>query len=297
MNAYFAYGLHIHSPLHLPELLEGGDRSDVDFCLDRVENPDPLSRSPFIRTPSGDIFLAIYQVGRFLIQNGRRVLIDPLPQADERALRIYLLGMVMAILLHQRGKHIFHASAVRLAGQAIAFMGAKGTGKSSTAAYFHAAGCDLITDDILVLSKNTGSMMVSPGNPQFKLMPDAARALQQIPETHEAIHPVLEKHPYRTVHGFVRNPVPLKRVYLLQEAETNEILPLCRKEATREMLPHWYGAQFGLGMIEALGTQRFLSQCALLAQHTPVALLRRRQDLNVFPELLDLATADLERQL
>ena len=297
MNSHYAFGLHIHSAIHLPELPAGGDRPDVVFHLGKVEKSHPAQPYPFIRTESGDILLSIYKVGRFLIRKGRKVVFDPLPGTDERTLRIYLLGMIMGVLLHQRGKHVFHASAVTLSGHAVAFMGTKCAGKSSTAANFHAAGCELITDDILALSKKNGSFMVSPGFAQLKLMPDAARYLGQIPKTHETIHPILKKHPHHIDHGFSRERKPLKRVYLLQGSETNEIVPLNRIEAVKEVLPHWYGAQFGIRMIQALGAPALLSHCVALADNVPVCLLKRRQDLRVFPELIELVEEDLARKI
>lgn len=297
MNSYFAYGLHIHSPFPLPDLPPGGDKPDVVFLLDRVEKRQPEQGYPSFRTDSGDIFVSIYKVAQVLIKKGRHVIIDPLPGVDERVLRIYLLGMVMGVLLHQWGKHAFHASAVTLLGEAIAFMGTKCMGKSSTAAHFHAAGCGLITDDLLALSQENGSLMVTPGIAQIKLMPDAARHLQQIPDTCETVHPVLQKHPHCIVSGFVRKPTPLKKVYILQESETNDIVPLHPKKAVKEVLPHWYSAQFGIGMIQALGAQDFLSQCAVLAEQVPIALLKRRHDLEVFPELLDLVRRDLGKKI
>jgi hypothetical protein len=268
----------------------------VVFDLGEIEAPELEYPYPFVRTASGDIILTIYRVGRFHIQKGQKVTIDLLPQVDERALRIYLLGMVMGVLLFQRGKHIFHASAVELSGKAVAFMGAKCAGKSSTAGNFHAAGCQLLSDDILALSHDDGSVMVSPGIAQIKLMSDAARYLQLIPETHETIHPVMDKHPHRILQGFSSQPAHLKRVYLLQQGETNEIVPLNSKQALKEVLSHWYGAQFGMGMIQALGAEDYLRQCAALAEGVPVRILRRRQDLSVFPELLRLVKHDLAQK-
>lgn len=297
MNSYFGYGLNIRSQLLLPELPGGGDRADVVIGLGEIEVPDQEHPYPLVRNVSGDIFITIYRVGRFLIQKGHRVIIDPLPEVDERALRIYLLGMVMGILLFQRGKHVFHASAVELSGQAFAFMGAKGAGKSCTAGIFHAAGCQLLSDDILALSHKNGSVLVFPGFAQLKLMPDAARYLQLIPETHETIHPLMDKHPHSILQGFASEPMNLKRVYLLQQGETNEIVPLNGKQAMKEVLSHWYGAQFGMSMIQALGARDYLRQCAALAECIPVRLLRRRQDLSVFPELLGLVKRDLIQEI
>ncbi|NBC85561.1 MAG: hypothetical protein GVY25_05150, partial [Bacteroidetes bacterium] len=50
------------------------------------------------------------------------------PDVAEGTLRAPLLGVVLGTLLHQRGLHTLHASAVVVDGGAVAFVGEKGAG-------------------------------------------------------------------------------------------------------------------------------------------------------------------------
>jgi ABC-type glutathione transport system ATPase component len=78
-------------------------------------------------------------VGAFLVRGGREIMIDAVPGVDARTLRLSLLGPALALVLHQRGRFVLHASTVAVAGSAIAFLGEKGWGKSTIAAALYLA--------------------------------------------------------------------------------------------------------------------------------------------------------------
>ena len=61
----------------------------------------------------------------------------------------YLLGPVLGLLLRFRGITCLHASAVAIDGSVIAFVGAEGAGKSTTAAAFARAGFAAVSDDVV----------------------------------------------------------------------------------------------------------------------------------------------------
>ena len=71
------------------------------------------------------------------MRGGQEVIVEPSPDADERAVRLCLLGPIVALIPHQRGRLILHASAVAVGGDAIAFLGGQGWGKSTIAAALH----------------------------------------------------------------------------------------------------------------------------------------------------------------
>jgi hypothetical protein len=77
--------------------------------------------------------------------------VDRDPDADERIASLLLAGNVLGWYLSLRGEPPLHASAVQLNGQAIAFAGGSGTGKSTFAALACRQGGTLITDDLLRL--------------------------------------------------------------------------------------------------------------------------------------------------
>jgi hypothetical protein len=102
-------------------------------------------------------------------------------------------------------------------GQAIAFLGKSGFGKSSMAACFLAVGHKLLTDDLLLLRRSASGLRAYPGPPRIKLFPAMASrflggrvaGIPMNPETKKLVLPLLPEQ-------FCSKPVPLKTIYVLQ---------------------------------------------------------------------------------
>jgi hypothetical protein len=87
----------------------------------------------------------------------------------------YLYGPVLGLLLRLRGALAFHASAVRIGGAAFGFVGPHGAGKSTLAAALGAAGCGVMTDDVLHVRCEGTRWIAEPFASIVKLWPDGAR--------------------------------------------------------------------------------------------------------------------------
>jgi len=190
---YKAYGLTISSEIELPELEPSAPASvDVLITVGRIDlpKPSPETGTAFRFEPQQQ-YLAWQTVGAFLITDACRIEVEPAPDVDDALLAFPLLGPVMALLLHQRGLLILHASAIAVGGKSAVFMGDKGAGKSTTASAMIRAGHRLLTDDVVALDL-TAQPMIVPGFPQLKLAADAAAAfpIRQAeirPQVHAAI--------------------------------------------------------------------------------------------------------------
>jgi hypothetical protein len=90
----------------------------------------------------------------------RRVEIMAHPTTPAHTLRHLLLDQVLPRVVAQRGRPVLHASAVAVAGAAVAFAGPTGAGKSTLASWFHRQGCPLLTDDALVLETGQGDTRI-----------------------------------------------------------------------------------------------------------------------------------------
>lgn len=86
----------------------------------------------------------------------------------------YLCGPVLGLLLRIRGALALHASAVRIRGGAIGFAGCHGAGKSTLAAALGAAGCAVVTDDVLHLRAEGSRWVAEPFASMLKLWPGGA---------------------------------------------------------------------------------------------------------------------------
>src|SRR5579863_7665772 len=162
MFCYRGYSLIISSELPLPELPEAEGDPDIVIRL------GPIPRVPREATATNE--LAIHTLtGAYQITNGREIVVDPLPNVDPDAVRMVLLGRMMAYLLRQRGWLPLHASGVAVDGCAVLFLGESGAGKSTTAAAFHARGHQVITDDVAPVRISGDRCVALPVRPRLRL--------------------------------------------------------------------------------------------------------------------------------
>lgn len=103
------------------------------------------------------------------------VTVDPSVAPDSAGL--FLGGSFAAFLLGSAGQPSYHSSAVVLPdGRAVAFVGASGAGKSTLACLLRAAGCSLVTDDLLRLRPHESGFECLPGSSDIRLRESAAGA-------------------------------------------------------------------------------------------------------------------------
>jgi hypothetical protein len=291
---YIAYGLGIHSTLVLPELTPGPAQRDVVVGLGHIPGvpSDPAAGDGLLRVSADEACLHWPDVGAVLLRHGREITIDPRPGAAADVLRLYLLGPVLGLLLHQRGLLVLHASAVAIDGGVAAFLGHSGRGKSTTAAMLHARGCAVVADDVVAVDLGaSGGPVALPGFPQLKLWPDAITALGETPGDLPRIHAGEEKRA-RAVGTTETTPRPLRRLYVLTDADSLGLEPLGGHAAVFELLQHSYVA----AALERLGSSVHLTRCAHLAAAVPVRRLRRPRRLAGLEELAAFVEADAARR-
>jgi len=132
----------------------------------------------------------------------------------------YLLGPVLGLVLRLRGVTCLHASAVAFEDRSVAFVGAPGAGKSTTAAAFARGGCGVLSDDIVALAENEGAFQVMPGYPYLCLWPESVKMLYDSPKELPRIIPDGEKRRFDLGNQgtqFERRPLKLGAIYVLGE--------------------------------------------------------------------------------
>jgi hypothetical protein len=285
MHSYDAYGLGFQSAFALPELTARSEhKPDVTIRVGDVKKlaaeaglcPDQA----FHVTQSGT-YLSFYQIGSFLVRDGHEIIVEPLPDIDDRVLRLPLLGAVLAVLLHQRGKLVLHASAVAINGKAIAFIGAKGSGKSTLAAALYGRGHELLADDVVAIDLQTADPpMVLSGYPQLKLHPDAVSvALGENPEDLPQIASHVGKHSRLVDECFATRSLPLAAVYAIGYGSELRIRQLSPQDAITVLIANSYMARFAPHWLSSGAAASNLKQCALVATQISVGLIERPRDL------------------
>lgn len=289
MYLYSAYGLSIRSDLPLPELTaSAGASSDVTLRLGSLSRgwPRPQERDASICLHA-QVYLWWRHLGAVLIREGREVIVDPLPDVDPGLLRLYLLGSAFSILLHQRGYFTLHSSSVTLSTGAVAFVGMKGRGKSTTAAALWRRGHPLLADDLVAIRtcSEEGAVVV-PGFPAFRLTPESlAASLAEDPAEWPCVAAQSEKRLRSAGERFAGRSAPLKRIYVVEKGDELRIERLTSQAALLELLRHTYVFRL-LGAMKAEAWH--LRECSRILRHTSIYRLVRSDDISDLPRLLDL---------
>lgn len=249
--------------------------------------------------PEGVVY-RMYPVGVIFIRKDSEIILQPIPESQPALVSDMIVNHGMALILHQRGHFVLHASSVEVDGGAVAFAGDSGLGKSTTAAMFDQQGDRVLSDDVVALDTLAPRPALLPAFPQVKLLPDAVASLYGVSD---ALPPQFEdsaKRVYRPDSDFPQTPLPLKAIYLLERGDRTEIQPIPARQALFELFPHSYIARqvkmFGVDLLKGTGTEaKHFSNIARVAGSVPIRRLRRSfapGELAALPQLIraDLAT-------
>ena len=149
----------------------------------RPESEDAADPSfHLIEHGQAECFELVYSDGaRFVVDaDARRVwgtFRPPLTNAD---LATYFLGPVLGFILRRRHVTSLHACAVEFCGQAVAFSGDAGFGKSTTAAALALRGVPVLSEDISPMQESAGRFHIFPGYPRVCLWPDSVDASSRL---------------------------------------------------------------------------------------------------------------------
>jgi hypothetical protein len=111
----------------------------------------------------------------------RRIVVHRAYAANPGLIPIFVEGNVLAHALAADGLLALHASAVEVAGRALAILGPSGAGKSTLAAVLCAAGARLVADDVLRVDATGTGAICFPGTRGLRLRPAAASLRSGIP--------------------------------------------------------------------------------------------------------------------
>jgi hypothetical protein len=277
---YSGFGLVIESEIELPELGPGQGEPDVSIRLGSV---------PGVRrktTPSAQFAFNVIGAA-FHISNGREIVVDPRPDVDQGALRVVLLGRVMAFLLRQRGWLPVHASGIVIDGQGILLAGRSGSGKSTTAAAFHVRGHVVITDDVAPVRVIEGRAFVQAVGSRLRLLTDACALLANIDASAQ---PQADKYTYTLQAAQISGFFPLRRIYMLEDGEPLRAEPISRLAAAVRLSDHSF-VRHRNTVPESL--EDHLRDCTAIAGVVALTRLVRPLSLESLHRLVQLVEDDL----
>ena len=282
------------SAIPLPELSDGGGKPDVTIRYGPVPTSlqGAAESGSFYQAAPGSFLLLVEGVARYLVTDGKQVVIQREPGAEHEEITLFLLGCAFAPLLQQRGLLPLHCSGIVVEGGCIAFVGHSGIGKSSLAGAFLKRGYPILTDDILVISLvSDGTPQAYPGYPQLKLWPDTISKLGEARQSLLPIRPGIDKFRRPIREEFYKDALPLKRLYVLGISDAGEIemAPMSGSAKLTAIISHTYH----LGFLKGLGKgPEHFRQCNALAERLTVKKVTRPREPYLLEELADALEAD-----
>jgi hypothetical protein len=251
-------GLLIESGVALPEL-DAVDAAQADIHFAVTDQPLAIpSRAPIhdYESPDGQVWMSIFRadagyvlrfpkLATFLVSRDvHRVCCSPHAGTPPETIRHLFLDQVMPLVVASHGRAVLHASAVTVAGAAVAFLGPSGKGKSTLAASSLNAGCMLLADDCLPLTETAGTFIAVPSYPGLRLWPDVVPTVAGDCEPLSPVcHYSLKARMGAANAGvpFHSRPLPLRRVYVLGEPTPDiAIAPLSPLDAVIELVKASY---------------------------------------------------------
>ena len=213
----------------------------------------------------------------------------------------YFLGPVLGCLLRLRRQICLHASVVAVGNSAIAIIGTKGAGKSTTTA---ALACyqklSILSDDIAVISKVKDQYFVQSGYPCLRLWPATIECLPGL--TTEDLPRILSIADKRYLNlavedkkaqwRFQQQPLPLKAIYLLdmREAESISLQTLTGGKALFALAANVY-PEYTLEEAMRMDDFEFLGK---LIDSTPVRKVFRPDTLELLPLICQSVVEDAQ---
>lgn len=194
---YNIFGLNFASPMEIPGA-RIATSNNIDVFIRYGESPDHLEKTSnsgvLFESSENEFLLKLPKVGKYYVENGNCITIEPGPEARESEIRLFLLGSVLGAILYQRGYTPLHGSAVSTSdGEALIIIGNSASGKSTLAASLSKSGFPLISDDqSAILPDNNGNCIILPGIATVKLWMDAKTQLFPVGD-YSRVRPELNK--------------------------------------------------------------------------------------------------------
>lgn len=293
-ETYEAFGLTVRSEISLPELTpvgrDGVTEPDVTVTERTLTRPPALTpETTFHAAGERDYYLR-YDAATVRVRDGTQIAVDPARGVPHEVLRHVVVGPALNHLLHQRGYFVLHASTVAIDGSAVAFVGESGRGKTTTAMACLTEGHRVLSDDVAAIILGDDGPVVRSGYPAVKLSPEAVETFEPPVEPPVRTCEGRPRHFHRLRHDQPTSPVPLARVYLLEDGPDIAVESLPAGERVMSLVDNTYA----LGALGAEGQARTnVSVCGEIVQTTTVKRLRRPRDLDRLPEVIDRVRADL----
>ena len=278
LRDYRAYGLWVRSAIALPFVpvpVPPAREPDVTVRIGATAEalPTPADKRGLWEAAPGAFLMDVPGVARYLVTDGRDILVEPHGGSDHGA-GVFLTGSMFSALLQQRGVTTFHASAIETDSGVVLFAGRSGSGKSSLLAALVERGYPMLADDVAGVVPDAGGHPVAlSAFPHMRLWANALDELGWRKRTRGKVREALEKY-LVPVERFRAEPLAVHAVCVLtsHHREDVEVETVSRAVAFRWLCEYTYHKRrlHGLGQQPA----HFRTVTAMV-RRVPVARVAR----------------------
>ena len=205
-------------------------------------------------------------------------------------------------LLTKTSQYQIYSSVIKVDNCAIAIIGEKGAGKSTTAAALAKQGYPILADDIAVLTDCGDSFLVQPGYSRLRLWKSAINQLYGDEKGLPRVFSQTDKHFLElnqnkvSAWGFHNQPLPLTAIYVLGERQQSACVPsieaIIPQMGVMELITHRYPQSL------QLERDMFIDELAILArlaEIVPMRYLHRGDNLAELEKICDVILEDVAR--
>lgn len=233
----------------------------------------------------------------FVSDDGRSVGIVAKPGCSPDTVRHLLLDQALPRLLAHRGRLVLHAGASDLVGDAVAFVGESGRGKSTLVASLSDAGHPALSDDALIVTPEPDGCTCLALYPALRLWPDSMAGLALGTNGDQPTGGNSSKRRLPIPKGTAGAPIKLSALFILKEGPGGGSVPritatpLSRREACVALLR----ASFQLDIGNPATAAKTLEQAALVARRLPIFGLSYSREYPLLPEVHEVILEKLRQ--
>lgn len=311
---YQVYGLTLRANQPLPGLIATSTPASVDIEVDLAgdgiaeinpdEKPDYFFKWQTQQKANGTYYqLQFRTCGRVNFEinpTGSKIWVT-WTDALLTEITAILIGSVLGCTLRLRGRICLHASVIAIGESAIAIIGIKGAGKSTTAAALTKRGCPILADDVAVLADYQETFLVQPGYPRLRLWKPAVNALYGSEAGLPRVFNQIDKHFVElnqngaSAWRFHPEPLPLAAIYILGNRQPELAAPTIEPISPRTGLMHLMTHRYPQFL--KLDRDRQAREFALLSRLAATVLIRqvhRPDNLEKLPQLCESILHDVQ---
>ncbi|ATW28171.1 hypothetical protein [Candidatus Formimonas warabiya] len=294
---YCAFGMKIASQIPIPELQPCSGMPDINIAIGKVpkEIEGAIDSNAYYQAGKNQLLFHITNVGSYYIKNGNQIMIEPAPNAEKKAIRLFLLGSAMGAILFQRGFFPIHGSAVVVNEYCFIVTGNQGAGKSTLTAALRKKGYAILTDDIAAVAFDAeGIPWVYPSYPQQKLWKDSLESMGHEVSSLSNIYGRIDKYAVTIQDKFCETPKKLVGIYEVRKeiCQNVNMNKLSGMDKLATIMNNIYRLSFVSGLNLKEETFRY---SAALAKQVSVSRITRLDSVFCVEDQINLIESDLQK--